>query len=127
MEKARVFICAVLNGGGHGIIYFGIGDKCDDKTNLNHGEVVGLQVENLKDEISKAFQSMLDDHIKNDINGKMTPGGDMTCVKIYFVPVRFEICKNTLHNVVEIEVKRDWKFCKDLVYYVEEWIGKSKI
>ena len=130
MEKARVFICGVLNAGGDGIIYFGIGDSCDDKTDFTHGEIIGLEVESLKDEISKAFQSVLDDHIKSD-NGKMTRGGDMNCAKIYFVPVGVETNQNTGLYVVEIEVKREWKFCKDQVYYVDEWRkkvdNKSKI
>ena len=123
MEKARVFTCGVLNAGGEGIIYFGIGDACDNKTDFVHGEIIGLEVENLKDEISKAFQSILDDHIKSD-NGKMTRGGDMNCAKIYFVPVIAETGQHIGRYVVEIEVKRDWKFCKDQVYYVEEWRKK---
>ena len=124
MEKARVFIGGVLNAGGQGIIYFGIGDSCDDKTNFVHGEIIGLEVEDLKDEISKAFQSMLDDHIKSEY-GKMTRGGDMNCVKIYFVPVSMQINQNTGRYVIEIEVKREWKFCKDHVYFVEEWRKKG--
>lgn len=124
MEKARLFICGVLNAGGQGIIYFGIGDSCDDKTDFIHGEIIGLGVESLKDEISKAFQSILDDHIKSD-NGKMTRGGDMNCVNLRFVPVTSEMNQNTGSYVVEIEVKREWKFCKDQVYYVEEWRKKA--
>ena len=123
MEKARVFICGVLNAGEQGIIYFGVGDSCDDKTDFVHGEIIGLEVGSLKDEICKAFQSLLDDHIKSD-NGKMTRGGDMHCVKIHFVPVTVNLNQNTGLYVVEIEVKRKWKFCKNQVYYVEEWRKK---
>ena len=122
MEKARVFICGVLNAGGKGTIYFGIGDSYDKKNNFARGEVIGLEVEELKDEITKAFQSTLDDHIKSD-DGKMKKGGDMNCVKIYFVPVE-ESGERTDSYVIEIEIKRDWKFCKDNVYYFQQWTEK---
>lgn len=122
MEKARLFICGILNAGGEGTIYFGIGDSYDTTNNFIRGEIVGLEVEGLKDEINKAFQSTLDDHIKSD-DGMMNKGGDMNCVKIYFVSVE-ESGERTGRYVIEIEVKRDWKFCKDNVYYVRAWNAK---
>lgn len=124
MEKARVFICGILNAGEQGVIYFGIGDSCDEKTDYIHGEIIGLAVEDLKDEISKAFQYLLKDHIKSD-DGKMKRGGDMNCVKIYFVPVTTKVNEHTGRYVVEIEVNREWETCDDRVYYVEEWIKRK--
>ena len=122
MDKARPFICGILNGGGQGIIYFGIGDSYDPSTKFKRGEIIGLEITDLKDEINKAFQSTLDDHIKSD-NGKMKKGGDMNCVKIYFVLV-LKSGEPTSRYVIEIEVKRDWMFCQDYVYYFQEWTEK---
>jgi hypothetical protein len=128
MEKARVFICGVLNAGRqHGTIYFGIGDACGGKTDITHGEIIGLELDqHLKDEISKAFQNTLDDHITSDSGtGKMTRGGEMDCIKIYFVPVRLELNQNIPRCVVEIQVKHEWKYCLNQVYYVQEWSKKT--
>ena len=122
MYKARVFICGILNGGEKGIIYFGIGDSYDQTTKYKHGQIIGLEVEDLRDEISKAFQSTLNDHIKSD-NDKMTKGGDMNCVNLYFVPV-WESEEPTGRYVIEIEVIRDWMFCQDNVYYFLKWSEK---
>ena len=122
MDKARVFICGILNGGGKGIIYFGIGDSCNTSTNYKHGEIIGLEVEDLRDEIGKAFESTLTAHIKSD-NGQLTKGGDMNSVNIYFVPV-LESEKPTSCYVIEIEVIRDWMFCQDYVYYFLKWSEK---
>ena len=73
-----------------------------------------------RDHISKAFQAVLDHHIISD-SGKMTKGGDQTCVQLVFVKV-------TVHGhpprdlfVVEIEVKRDWNLCGDSGYYTKTW------
>ena len=122
MEKARIFICGILNAGGEGTIYFGIGDSYDKTNNFIRGEIIGLEVEGLRDEINKVFQSALDDHIESN-DGKMKKGGDMNCVKIYFVPVE-ESGEQTGRYVVEIEIKRDWRFCKDNVYYFRPWSEK---
>lgn len=122
MEKARIFICGILNAGGEGTIYFGIGDSYDKTNNFIRGEIIGLEVEGLRDEINKAFQSALDDHIESN-DGKMKKGGDMNCVKIYFVPVE-KSGEKTGRYVVEIEIKRDWRFCKDNVYYFRPWSEK---
>ena len=127
MDKARPFICGILNDGGQGIIYFGIGDSYDPTTKYKRGEIIGLEVEDLRDEINKAFQSTLDDHIKSD-NGNMTKGGDMNCVNIHFVPVweteapQFD--KPARRYVIEIQVERDWRFCEDYVYYFQKWTEK---
>ena len=86
MEKARTSICGILNGGERGIIYFGIGDSYNETTNYKRGEIIGLEVVGLRDEMTNAYQSTLDDHIKSD-NGKMTKGGDMNSIYIHFVPV----------------------------------------
>ena len=118
MEKARIFISAVLNAGEHGTICFGVGDSIDKSTNFNHGEVVGLEIENLKDDINKAFQSILDDHICSD-DGKLN-NGEMKAIKIHYIPV-WESNKKTSSYVVEIDVQRDWASCKDHVYYIEKW------
>lgn len=124
MEKARVFICGILNAGGKGTIYFGIGDSYDEVKKFQRGEVIGLAVEELKDEISKAFQFTLNDHIKSD-DGKMQKAGDMDCIKICFVPV-YESERHTGRYVIEIEVKRDWAHCKEKVYYYQDWKPKGK-
>jgi hypothetical protein len=122
MDKARTFICGILNRGGQGIIYFGIGDSYDPSTNYKRGEIIGLEVEHLRDEISKAFRFTLDDHIKSD-NGKMVKGGDMNCVNIHFVPI-WDSEEPTSHYIIEIEVKREWMFCQDYVYYFQKWTEK---
>ena len=128
MEKARVFICGILNAGRSGTIYFGIADGGDGKSGFIHGEIIGLDIsKHLQDEISKAFQNTLDDHIKSD-SGKMTRGGEMECIQIYFVPVHVELNQAEVrHYIVEIEVKREWKYCADQVYYVEEWDKKTSM
>ena len=123
MDKARTFICGILNAGVQGIIYFGIGDSYDQTTKYKRGEIVGLEIEDLRDEISKVFQSTLDDHIKSD-NGKMERGGDMNCVNIYFVPV-WESEEPTSRYVIEIEVKREWMFCQNKIYYFQKWSEKG--
>ena len=125
MEKARLFICAVLNTcQSAGTICFGIGDSINKATNFKHGEVVGLEVENLKDDINKAFQSILDDHIKSD-QGKLT-SAEMKAVNIHYVPVT-ETNEKTTSYVVEIDIQRDWRSCKDQVYYIiDKWEESDK-
>jgi hypothetical protein len=122
MDKARTFICGILNAGVQGIIYLGIGDSYDQTTKYKRGEIIGLEIEDLRDEISKVFQSTLDSHIKSD-NGKMERGGDMNCVNIYFVPV-WESEEPTSRYVIEIEVKRKWMFCQNKIYYFQKWSEK---
>ncbi|XP_028399331.1 sterile alpha motif domain-containing protein 9-like [Dendronephthya gigantea] len=124
MERAKKFICGILNGGERGIIYFGIGDSYDKTTNYKRGEIIGLEVKGFRDEITQAYQRTLGDHIKSD-NGKMTTGGDMNCINIHFVPV-WESGKRTARYVIEIEVKREWMFCKDFVYYFQKWTEKRE-
>lgn len=119
MEKAKKFICACLNADRKGIIYFGVGDSQEQGSKFRHGEVIGLEVENLKDDITKAFQFVLDDHIKSDA-GPLQKGGEQNCINIYFVPVKSEGNRGHLY-VIEIEVFRDWRFCKDDVYYSKHW------
>ena len=122
MEKAREFVCGILNSGGKGTIYFGIGDSYDSAHDYQRGEIVGLAVEELKDEIIKAFQSMLNDHVKSD-DGKMQKGGDMEGIEIHFVPVD-DSEEQACGYVIEIEIRRDWKHCKEKVYYLQEWKEK---
>lgn len=123
MEKARVFICSVLNNAGmeKGTIYFGVGDSYDERTNFDHGEIIGLVVS--KDDINKAFQSTFNDHIISE-EGNMKKSGDMNCIQIHFVPVE-EPGEQTDRYVIEIEVKRDWKFCKDNLYLYKQWTEKK--
>ncbi|XP_046857832.1 uncharacterized protein LOC124451245 [Xenia sp. Carnegie-2017] len=124
MEKARVFICGILNAGTKGTIYFGTGDTNDPTTSYKRGQIIGLEIQDLKDEISKAFQSMLNHHIKSD-NGELTKGGDMECIKIHFVPVKNRQ-QFTQRYVVEIQVERLWTFCEDYVYYFQKWADKEE-
>ena len=66
MEKAKKFICACLNAARNGIIYFGVGDNQEKASKYHHGEIIGLDVEHMTDDITKAFQCVLNDHIKSD-------------------------------------------------------------
>ena len=59
MEKAKKFICACLNNDRKGIIYFGVGDSQEQGSKYKHGEILGLEVEDIKDDINKAFQLSL--------------------------------------------------------------------
>lgn len=117
MDKFRIFACACLNAAEPGTIYFGVADN--KKKKHEHGEILGLPVNNIKDDIMDAFQRVLNDHIQSD-EGKLKRGGDQNCFKIYFVPVKIPGMHSELY-VVEIEVVRDWDYCKDNVYYFREW------
>ena len=122
MEKAKKFICACLNANRSGIIYFGVGDNQEKASKYDHGEIIGLDVEHMRDDINKAFQCVLDDHIKSD-DGPLQKGGEQNCVNIYFVPVKSQGTRSNAY-VIEIEVARDWRFCKDRVYYSKSWSEK---
>lgn len=87
MEKAKKFICACLNGDRKGVIYFGVEDNQREGSKFRHGEITGLDVEDIKDDITKAFQDLLDNHIKSD-GGPLQKGGEQDCVNLYFVPVK---------------------------------------
>ena len=122
MEKAKKFICACLNNDRNGIIYFGVGDSQEQGSKYKHGEILGLEVEDIRDDVNKAFQFVLDDHIKSDA-GTLQKGGEQNCINIHFVPVKNEGNRTNLY-VIEIEVARDWRFCKDNVYYSKTWAEK---
>lgn len=66
MDKAKKFICACLHADSKGIIYFGVGDCQEQSSKFKRGEILGLDVEDVIDDIMKAFQFVLDDHIKSD-------------------------------------------------------------
>ena len=123
MDKAKKFICACLNAARKGIIYFGVGDCQEQNSRFKRGEILGLQVEDIIDDITKAFQFVLDDHIGSDV-GPLKKGGDQNCVNIEFIPVMSEGNSTNLY-VVEIEVSRDWKLCKDNVYFDKCWTEKQ--
>ena len=82
MEKAKKFICACLNAGSKGTIYFGVGDNQEQNSKFLHGEIIGLEVENIKDDITKDLQILLNNHIKSD-DGPLRKGGDQNCINIY--------------------------------------------
>lgn len=124
MEKGKKFICACLNNDRKGTIYFGIGDSQEQGSKYKHGEIIGLKVEGIKDRINKGFQAVLDDHIKSDV-GPLQKGGDQNCINIHFVPVRNQGNCTDLY-VIEIEVTREWRFCKDKVYYTKSWTEKRE-
>ena len=125
MEKAKKFICACLNADSKGIIYFGVGDSQEQCSKFKRGEILGLDVEDVIDDVVKAFQFVLDDHIKSDA-GPLQKGGEQNCVRIEFVPVVSQESRTGLY-VIEIEVNRDWKFCKDNVYYSKSWAEKRGV
>ena len=75
MEKAKKFICACLNADSKGIIYFGVGDSQEQCSKFKRGEILGLDVEDVIDDVVKAFQFVLDDHIKSDA-GPLQKGGE---------------------------------------------------
>lgn len=122
MEKAKKFVCACLNADSKGIIYFGVGDTQEQ---FKRGEIIGLDVEDVIDDIMKALQFVLDDHIKSD-DGQLQKGGEQNCINIEFVPV-FNQGSQTGLYVIEIEVKRDWKFCKNNIYYCKSWVEKRGV
>lgn len=122
MEKAKKFICACLNVGNRGTIYFGVGDSQEKNSKYQHGEILGLDVELIKDDINKAFQFVLDDHIRSD-GGPLQKGGEQNCVTIHFVPVKIQGKRSNLY-VIEIEVTREWRFCKENIYYSKSWAEK---
>lgn len=62
-------------------------------------------VDDYKDDINKAFQSLLDDHIGSDA-GSLQKGGEQNCVNLQFVPVTSQGNHANLY-VIEIEIKRD--------------------
>ncbi|XP_078364796.1 uncharacterized protein LOC144649210 isoform X2 [Oculina patagonica] len=125
MDKAKKFICGCLNADSKGIIYFGVGDCQEQCSKFKRGEVLGLYVEDVIDDIVKAFQFVLDDHIKSD-DGTLQKGGDQNCVNLEFIPVTSEGSPTKLY-VVEIEITRDWKLCKDNVYYSKRWTEKRGV
>lgn len=116
MQRAKKFICACLNAAILGVIYFGVEDN---------GEIVGLDVENGKDNIQKAFQKVLDNHIITDLTGRLQKGGEQNCISIYFVPVTKQGTHFNGLYVIEIEVKRDWRYCEDKIYYSKLWKAKT--
>ena len=125
MDKAKKFICGCLNADSKGIIYFGVGDCQEQSSKFKRGEILGLDVEGVVDDIMKAFQFVLDDHIKTD-DGPLQKGGDQNCVNLEFIPVTSEGNRTQLY-VIEIEVNRDWKLCKDNVYYSKHWTEKRGV
>ena len=125
MDKAKKFICACLNADSKGIIYFGVGDCQEQSSKFKRGEILGLDVEDVIDDIMKAFQFVLDDHIKSDA-GQLQKGGDQNCINLEFVPVTSGGARTRLY-VIEIEVMRDWKLCKENVYYTKCWTEKRGV
>lgn len=124
MEKAKKFICGCLNADRKGIIYFGVGDSQEQGSKFQHGEIIGLDVENVKDDINKAFQDVLDHHIKSD-DRPLQKGGEQNCINIYFIPVKSTQNAIDLY-VIEIEVARNFLYCKENVYYYKVWSEKSE-
>lgn len=123
MELAKKFICGCLNAGDReGTIYFGVGDSQGQCSKYKRGEILGLGIESIIDDMVQAFQNVLNDHVKSDA-GPLQKGGEQNCVNMEFVPVVNQESRTGLY-VIEIEVKRDWKFCKDHIYYCKTWEEK---
>lgn len=125
MEKAKTFICAFLNAAIPGTIYFGVANSEESSSQqnvaYNHGEILGLDVENIKGDIIKAFQFVLDTQISSDQGGLLREGSDQNCVSIHFIPVKIQGISSKL-CVVEIDVLRDWLLCKDNVFFCKSWV-----
>jgi len=98
-----------------GIIYFGVDDQ--DR------EIRGLEIENMRDEISTAFEQVLLDHIISD-SGTSLSVGEEDGINLHFIPVKSQGCPTGLY-VIEIEVERKWEMCKDKVYYGKKWNEKK--
>lgn len=125
MELAKKFICGCLNAGDRkGTIYFGVGDSQEQCSKYKRGEILGLGIESIIDDMVQAFQNVLNDHVKSDA-GPLQKGGEQNCVNMEFVPVVNQESHSGLY-VIEIEVKRDWKFCKDHIYYCKTWEDKER-
>ena len=124
MAIAKKFICGCLNGDRKGIIYFGVGDSQEQCSKYKRGEILGLDIESVIDDMVKAFQFVLNDHIKSDA-GPLQKGGEQNCVNMEFVPVVNQESRTGLY-VIEIEVNRDWKFCKDRIYFCKTWDEKNR-
>lgn len=125
MELAKKFICGCLNAGDtKGTIYFGVGDSQGQCSKYERGEILGLGIESIIDDMVQAFQNVLNDHVKSDA-GPLQKGGEQNCVNMEFVPVVNQESHPGLY-VIEIEVKRDWKFCKDHIYYCKTWEEKER-
>ena len=88
------------------------------RENYKHLEVVGLEVEELKDSINKSLNTVLDAHVKNSVDSMSI--AEKQAVKVYFIPVE-QSGSRTNKYIVEIEVHRNWKVCKDHMYFIEEW------
>lgn len=121
-DKAIKFTCAVLNGGQKGTLYLGVADDVKKESGYKHGEIVGLHIADMKDDINKALQAGLDDHMLSDA-GPLQKGGEQNCIAVHYVPVKIHGNRSKLF-VVEIEVARDWRFCKKRVYYSKTWRSK---
>ena len=124
MEKAKKFITGCLNADNKGIIYFGVGDSKDKGSKFQHGEIIGLDVENMKDDINQAFQDVFDHHIKSG-SKPFQKGGEQKCINIYFIPVKSTQNSIDLY-VIEIEVARDFLYCEDNVYFYKTWSENTK-
>ena len=122
MEKAKRFICGCLNSPDckKGVIYFGVGDG--QSPMYKRGEVHGLDVES--SEISEAFHTLLDEHLRIHGNVVQKAGELEQCVRLRLVPVASDESEGK--HVVEIEVSRDWNLCKSGVYCSRRWTGKRK-
>ena len=123
MEKVAIFTCACLNADIQGTIYFGVANGKEKNSQYQHGEILGLHVEDIRDDIINAFQWVLDNHIRSE-EGPLKKGGDQSCFNIEFVPVKIQGTRSELY-IVEIEVARDWDFCKDNIYFTREWKEKT--
>ena len=118
------FICGCLNIRKQSAISFGIGDKFEQQGKFRHGEVIGLAVEKIQDEIQQLYQYMLDNMICRDNKCGMTPSEQLS-VSIHFVRVTPCLNENP-HIVVEVEVDPQWSICKDYVYIYKQFEKKER-
>jgi hypothetical protein len=124
IQHSVKFICGCLNIRQQGTISFGIGDKLEQQGRFRHGEVIGLAVEAIQDEIQQLFQHMLDNMIYRDDKCGMTPYEQLS-VSIHFVRITPCLNENPL-VVVEVEVDPQWSVCKDCVYIYKQFEKKER-
>jgi hypothetical protein len=124
IQHAVRFVVGCLNARIHGVIAFGVGDQQEQEGRFQHGEVVGLDIVGLEDNITKLFQYMLDHMIRSDEHhNQRLPLSEQQCISLHFIDV-VPRQERRLH-VVEVEVDPDSTVCKGNVYIAKAFEKKT--